>query len=617
MNVSEKLEEVLLKVQKPGRYTGGEQGSVVKSKRDVDMRFAFCFPDVYDIGMSHLGMKILYGLYNNEDNIWCERVFNPWPDMQEQMLEHGIKLYGLESRDTLDEFDMIGFTMQYELSYTNVLNMLEIGGIELYAKNRRTLKNIVIAGGPCVCNPEPLSDFIDIFIQGEGEEVNIELSKLYIDCKKNGDTKQEFLKKAAQIEGIYVPSFYEVEYNENGTIKSYTPHSGAPARVRKRIIKDLDSCYYPENFVVPFVETVHDRAVQEIFRGCIRGCRFCQAGFIYRPVREKSSEVSNRQAHELCDNTGYEELSLLSLSTSDYTELEPLLNELLSWTDDERTSINLPSLRIDNFPDELAEKINSVRKTGITFAPEAGTQRLRDIINKNITEEDIMSSCQRVFEKGYTAVKLYFMLGLPFETDDDIIGIADLAQKIVDLYYSLPTRQKGKAISVSIGLSTFTPKPHTPFQWHAQDAGAEIQRKQRILLAHIRTKKISVSWNDSDMSLMESAISRGDRRIGKVIYDAYKSGCNFDSLDDFFNIGKWRSAFEANGLAPEFYANRERSFDEALPWDIMDYGVSKKFLIEEMKKAEQGVTTQNCRENCSHCGATCFKSGICIERRDN
>ncbi len=617
MNISEKLEEILLKVQKPGRYTGGEQGSVVKSKRDVDMRFAFCFPDVYDIGMSHLGMKILYGLYNNEENIWCERVFNPWPDMQEQMLEHGIKLYGLESRDTLDEFDMIGFTLQYELSYTNVLNMLELGGIELYAKNRHTLKNIVIAGGPCVCNPEPLSDFIDIFIQGEGEEVNIELSKLYIDCKKNGDTKQEFLKKAAQIEGIYVPSFYEVEYNENGTIKSYTPHSGAPARVRKRIIKDLDSCYYPENFVVPFVETVHDRAVQEIFRGCIRGCRFCQAGFIYRPVREKSSEVSNRQAHELCDNTGYEELSLLSLSTSDYTELEPLLNELLSWTDDERTSINLPSLRIDNFPDELAEKINSVRKTGITFAPEAGTQRLRDINNKNITEEDIMSSCKRVFEKGYTSVKLYFMLGLPFETDDDIIGIADLAQKIVDLYYSLPTRQKGKAISVSIGLSTFTPKPHTPFQWHAQDAGAEIQRKQRILLAHIRTKKISVSWNDSDMSLMESAISRGDRRIGKVIYDAYKSGCNFDSWDDFFNIGKWRSAFEANELAPEFYANRERSFDEALPWDIMDYGVSKKFLIEEMKKAEQGVTTQNCRENCSHCGATCFKSGICIERRDN
>ena len=617
MNVSEKLEEILLKVQKPGRYTGGEQGSVVKSKRDVDMRFAFCFPDVYDIGMSHLGMKILYGLYNNEENIWCERVFNPWPDMQEQMLEHDIKLYGLESRDTLDEFDMIGFTMQYELSYTNVLNMLELGGIELYAKNRHTLKNIVIAGGPCVCNPEPLSDFIDIFIQGEGEEVNIELSKLYIDCKKNGDTKQEFLKKAAQIEGIYVPSFYEAEYNENGTIKSYTPHSGAPARVRKRIIKDLDSAYYPKNFVVPFVETVHDRAVQEIFRGCIRGCRFCQAGFIYRPVREKSSEVSNRQAHELCDNTGYEELSLLSLSTSDYTELEPLLNELLSWTDDERTSINLPSLRIDNFPDELAEKINSVRKTGITFAPEAGTQRLRDIINKNITEEDIMSSCKRVFEKGYTSVKLYFMLGLPFETDDDIIGIADLAQKIVDLYYSLPTRQKGKAISVSIGLSTFTPKPHTPFQWHAQDAGAEIQRKQRILLAHIRTKKISVSWNDSDMSLMESAISRGDRRIGKVIYDAYKSGCNFDSWDDFFNIGKWRSAFEANGLAPEFYANRERSFDEALPWDIMDYGVSKKFLIEEMKKAEQGVTTQNCRENCSHCGATCFKSGICIERRDN
>lgn len=615
MNVSEKLEHILLKVQKPGRYTGGEQGSVVKNKSDIDMRFAFCFPDVYDIGMSHLGMKILYGLYNNEANIWCERVFNPWPDMQEQMSKQGIRLYALESHDTLDEFDMIGFTLQYELSYTNVLNMLELGGIELYAKNRHTLKNIIIAGGPCVCNPEPLSDFIDIFIQGEGEEVNIELSKLYMDCKKKGCSKREFLKKAAQIEGIYVPSLYDVEYNDDGTIKAYISHSGAPARVRKRIIKDLDSSYYPENFVVPFVETVHDRAVQEIFRGCIRGCRFCQAGFIYRPVREKSSEVSNRQARCLCDNTGYEELSLLSLSTSDYTELEPLLNDLLSWTDDERTSINLPSLRIDNFPDELAEKINSVRKTGITFAPEAGTQRLRDIINKNITEEDIMTSCRRVFEGGYTSVKLYFMLGLPFETDDDIIGIADLAQKIVDLYYSLPTRQKGKSISVSIGLSTFTPKPHTPFQWHAQDTGEEIQRKQKLLLENIHTKKISVSWNDSDMSLMESAISRGDRRTGKVIYDAYKFGCRFDSWDEFFDIGKWRAAFDANGLAPEFYANRERSFDEVLPWDHMDYGISKKFLIEEMKRAEQGITTPNCREHCSKCGAACFKSGICTAKR--
>lgn len=615
MNISQKLEGVLLKVQKPGRYTGGEQGSVVKNKADVDMRFAFCFPDVYDIGMSHLGMKILYGLYNNEDNIWCERVFAPWPDMQKQMAEHDIRLYGLESRDTLDEFDMIGFTLQYELSYTNVLNMLELGGIELYAKDRHTLKNIVIAGGPCACNPEPLSDFIDIFVQGEGEEVNLELSRLYIDCVKAGVTKREFLKRAAEIEGIYVPSLYSVEYNGDGTVKAYTPHGGAPARVRKRIISDLDSAFYPDNFVVPFVETVHDRAVQEIFRGCIRGCRFCQAGFIYRPVREKSSEVSNRQAHELCDNTGYDELSLLSLSTSDYTELEPLLNELLDWTDGERTSINLPSLRIDNFPDELAEKLNSVRKTGITFAPEAGTQRLRDIINKNITEEDIMSSCRRVFERGYTSVKLYFMLGLPFETDDDIIGIAELAQKIVDLYYSLPTRQKGKAISVSIGLSTFTPKPHTPFQWHAQDTGEEINRKQRLLLEHIRTKKISVSWNDSHMSLMESALSRGDRRLGGVIYNAYKAGCRFDSWDEFFDIAKWRAAFEKEGLTPEFYANRQRGLDEVLPWDHMDYGIDKKFLAAELNRAKHGITTPNCREQCSGCGAACFKSGICTQKR--
>ncbi len=610
-----KLYEILEKVQKPGRYTGREPGSVIKDKSSIEHRVAFCFPDTYDIGMSHLGMKILYGLYNNEENIWCERFFAPWKDMEEQMRAEGVKLFSLESRDVLCDFDIIGFTLQYELSYTNVLNMLDLGGVEIFARDRHTLKNIVIAGGPCACNPEPLSDFIDIFVLGEGEEVNIELSRLYIECRKEGASKEEFLRRAAGIEGIYVPSLYDVEYNADGTIAKYTPCKDAPEVVRKRIIKDLDKSFYPKTFVVPFVETVHDRAVQEIFRGCIRGCRFCQAGFIYRPVREKSADVSDRQARSICDSTGYDELSLLSLSTSDYTELEPLLNKLLSWTDDERTSINLPSLRIDNFPDELIQKLNSVRKTGITFAPEAGTQRLRDVINKNITEEDILDSCRRVFKWGYTSVKLYFMLGLPEETDEDIIGIAALAQKIVDLYYSTPTRQKGKSISVSIGLSTFTPKPHTPFQWHAQDTGEEINRKQKLLLSHIKTKKISVSWNDSDMSLMESALSRGDRRVGRVICDAYKAGCTFDSWDDCFDIEKWMMAFEKNGLTPSFYANRERDFGEVLPWDHIDFYISKNFLIREMERARQGITTPNCRENCSACGAARLEGGICVEKR--
>ena len=434
------LEKYFLEVQKPGRYTGGEQGSVIKDKNMVDVRFAFCFPDTYEVGMSHLGMKILYSQFNSKDNIWCERVFAPWIDFEEVMRKNNIPLFALESRDPLTEFDIIGFTLQYELSYTNVLSMLDLAGIPLKSADRKELKNIIVAGGPCVCNPEPLADFIDVFFLGEGEEVDLEFIDLYNKHKKLGSSKMEFLIEAAKIEGVYVPALYNVSYNDDNTIMSVTATYGAPATVKKRIICDLDNVHYPDTFVVPYIGIIHDRAVQEVFRGCIRGCRFCQAGYIYRPVREKSWQTVNEQAMSLCDNTGYEEISLSSLSTSDYTEIEPLLNEMLDWSEKDKVSISLPSLRIDNFSDELLEKIKKVKKSGLTFAPEAGTQRLRDVINKNVTEDEILNTCNIAFDGGYTSVKLYFMMGLPTETDEDIIGIAELGQKIVNAYYNNPNK---------------------------------------------------------------------------------------------------------------------------------------------------------------------------------
>lgn len=609
-----KFEELLLSVQKPGRYSGGEMGSVIKNKDEVDIRFAFCFPDTYEIGMSHLGMKILYSQFNSREDIWCERVFAPATDFEEVMREKNIPLFAIESRDPLTEFDIIGFTLQYEMSYTNILNMLDLANIPIRSCDRDGSFPLVVAGGPCVCNPEPIADFIDLFFLGEGEEVDLEVIDLYKKYKDSGD-KHGFLKEAAKIEGVYVPSLYDISYNEDGTIASVTPKDGAPKIVKKRIIKDLDSCFYPENFVTPYIEIVHDRAVQEIFRGCIRGCRFCQAGYIYRPVREKSPDIINKQAKALCESTGYDEMSLSSLSTSDYTEIEHLLDDMIDWTNDRKISLSLPSLRIDNFSNELIEKTNAIRKSGLTFAPEAGTQRLRDVINKNITEDEIIGTCKTAFSSGYTSVKLYFMLGLPTETDEDLLGITRLGQKIVDEYYRMENRPKGKAVNVSISVSSFVPKPFTPFQFEPQDTVETIRRKQLFLRDNVTTKKISLSWHDSSTSFLEGVLARGDRKLCGVIESAWKKGCKFDSWSENFLLDKWMEAFREHGVDPSFYANRKRDYSEIMPWEHLDYAVSKDFLIKENILAHSEKTTPNCREKCSNCGANCYGEGVCFEKR--
>ena len=611
------LSDILLKVQKPARYIGGEQGAVIKDKNNIDVRFAFCFADSYEVGMSHLGMKILYSVANTPDWAWCERVFAPWEDMEAEMRKNNIPLFALESGDKLSDFDIIGFTIPYEMCYTNILNCLDLGGIPLRSSERKDLSPIVIAGGPCTCNPEPLADFIDIFSLGEGEELTLEIMELYRKHKKLGSDKMTFLREAAKLEGVYVPAFYDAEYNADGTIKAFHAKDGAPEKITKRIIKDLDNCHYPDNFVVPYLDIVHDRAVCEIYRGCIRGCRFCQAGYIYRPIREKSPTVANAQAKQLCENTGYDELSLLSLSTSDYSALNELLGCMLPWTEKEKIGLQLPSLRIDNFSDELLQKVASVRKSGLTFAPEAGTQRLRDAINKNVTEKDVMDTCRVAFEGGYTSVKLYFMMGLPTETMEDIEGIANLAQKVVDLYYSLENRPKGKGVSVSVSCATFIPKPFTPFQFEAQDDFATIEEKQKHLRDCIKTRKISVSLHNSGTSLIEAVLARGDRRLCDVIYKAWEKGCKFDGWDEYFSYEKWLEAFDECGLDPAFYANRKRGYDEILPWDHIDIGVSKKFLINQDKLAHESVTTPNCRQKCAGCGATKFGEGICREACKN
>ena len=612
--IKKEVEKILQYVQKPARYSGGELNSVIKDADKVDIRYAFCFPDIYEIGMSHLGMKILYGLVNERDDAWCERVFAPDIDMEEQMRKNNVPLFALESGDYIKDFDIIGFTLMYELCYTNVLNMLDLAGVPLFSKDRTELAPIVCVGGPCACNPEPIADFVDIVFLGDGEESTNEVIDLLKECKKNGATKQEFLLKAKDITGVYVPSFYKDSYNDDGTLKELVPINDAPEKVKKSIVSDMNKCYYPKEFVVPFISIVHDRAVEEIFRGCIRGCRFCQAGFIYRPIREKSVETINAQSKALIGSTGYDELSLCSLSTSDHSQVNEMLTSLIDWTVKEKINLSLPSLRVDNFSDELVDKLNKVRKSGLTFAPEAGTQRLRDVINKNVTEEEVIKTCTKAFDNGWTTVKLYFMMGLPTETMEDIEGIANLGMEVIHTFYKNPNRQKGTGLQVNISCSSFIPKPFTPFQWEPEDTMESLKAKQKHLLESIPSKKIKVSYHETPTSLLEGVLARGDRRLSAVIYSAYKKGCKFDSWDEHFKFDAWMEAFEENNLDPYFYTHRRREFSEVLPWDHLDYGISRKFLERENMKAHENETTPHCRIQCAGCGANRLNGGHCDAR---
>ncbi|MBQ7054308.1 MAG: TIGR03960 family B12-binding radical SAM protein, partial [Oscillospiraceae bacterium] len=534
--------------------------------------------------------------------------------MEEQLKKYDVPLFTLESMDPVRDFDMVGFTLQYEMSYTNMLNMLSLSKIPLRASERESLTPMIVAGGPCVCNSEPVADFVDLCMLGEGEEVTNDLIDLLKEHKKKGSAKAEFLREAAKIDGIYVPSLYDVEYNDDGTVKSITAKDGAPSVVKKRIVSDLDSAYFPASTIVPSIEVVHDRTTTEIFRGCIRGCRFCQAGFLYRPIRDKSPEVIDRQCRAISDSSGYDEISLCSLSASDYSRMRELIERLISWTDDEKINVALPSLRADNFPKELMEKLAGVRRSSLTFAPEAGTQRLRDAINKNVTEEEVLHTARQSFEGGWNAVKLYFMIGLPTETEEDVKGIAHLAQKVVDEFYKNPDKPKGKSVTVSVSTASFVPKPFTPFQWEPQNSKAMIEEKQELLRNEITTRKVSLSCHNSELSRLEAVFARGDRRLGKVLETAFKKGCRFDGWDDMFRYDLWQEAFDECSVSMDFYANRAREYDEVLPWDHIDYGVSKSFLIRESEKARNSEASPNCREKCMGCTADKLNGGVCDAR---
>lgn len=610
-NIKEYIyEELLPRVEKPGRYIGTEWNSVHKNPEEVDIRFAFCFPDVYEVGMSHLGMKILYHLLNDQKDIYCERVFAPWPDMEEEMRKNDIRLFGLESRDYIDGFDFIGFTLQYEMSYTNILNMMDLAGVPVRSSLRGENHPFVVAGGPCAYNPEPLHDVIDFFMLGEGEEILLEVMEEYRKWKAAKGTREEFLRTVAGIRGVYVPSFYDVKYNEDGTVKEVKPNrEGVPKKVRKRVIKNLKGSYFPEKIVVPFIDIVHDRIMLEIFRGCTRGCRFCQAGMIYRPVREREVEELLALADRLIESSGYEEISLSSLSTSDFSKLNELVEKLVSKYENKKIGLSLPSLRIDSFSLKLVQEVQKVRKSGLTFAPEAGTQRLRDVINKGVDEQDLINSVGAAFETGYSNVKLYFMIGLPTETMEDIQGIADLTSKVVERYYEVPKNKRGKGLNVTASASSFVPKPFTPFQWEPQDSIDTIIEKQRYLQKAMKKKHITFNWHEPYVSFMEAVVSRGDRRICEAIIRAWELGCKFDGWDQYFKFDIWMKAFEETGVDPKFYARRRRELDETLPWDHIDVGITKKYLRSEYKKSLKAELTRDCRIACTGCGINLLEEG--------